>query len=201
MSDRYPEVAIDSLAQWRDWLTANHASAPGVWVTTYKKSSGRPHVPVDDIVDEALAHGWIDSRPRSLDGARSQRLLTPRRPTSAWSRVNKQRVERLIAAGRMTPAGLAAVESAKQNGSWTALDEVETLTEPDDLRAALDTHRAARRHWDAFPRSTKRAILEWIASAKTPGTRERRVAETASKAAVNVRANQWRQPRSPQPPE
>ena len=91
MSDRYPEVTIESPAQWREWLAENHASAPGVWVTTYKKSSGRPHVPVDDIVDEALAFGWIDSRPRSLDAVRSQRLLTPRRPTSAWSRVNKQR--------------------------------------------------------------------------------------------------------------
>ena len=201
MSDRYPEVTIESPAQWREWLAENHASAPGVWVTTYKKSSGRPHVPVDDIVDEALAFGWIDSRPRSLDAVRSQRLLTPRRPTSAWSRVNKQRVERLIATGRLTPAGRAAVETAKQNGSWTALDEIETLSEPDDLKAALDADSAARRYWDAFPRSTKRAILEWIASAKTPGTRNRRVAETASKAAVNVRANQWRQPRGVQPPE
>lgn len=200
MSDRYAELTIESVAQWRDWLAAHHASAPGVWVTTYKKDCGRPHVPVDDIVDEALAHGWIDSRPRSLDGARSQRLVTPRRPISAWSRVNKQRVERLVATGRMTPAGLVAIEIAKQNGSWTALDEVETLAEPDDLRAALDANPAARRYWNAFPRSTKRAILEWIASAKTPGTRERRVAETASKAAINVRANQWRQRRGVQPP-
>lgn len=198
MSDPYAEVTVESLAQWHDWLTAHHAHIPGVWVTTYKKENGRPHVPTDDIIDEAVAHGWIDSRPRSLDGARSQRLLTPRRSTSAWSRVNKQRVERLIATGRMTPAGLAAIETAKRNGSWTALDEVETLAEPDDLRAALNTNPDARNYWDAFPRSTKRAILEWITSAKTPGTRERRVAETVSKAAVNVRANQWRQPRGGQ---
>lgn len=201
MSDRYPEVSIESLAQWRDWLTANHASSRGVWVTTYKKASGRPSVPISDVVDEALAHGWIDSRPRSLDETRSQRLLTPRRPTSAWSRVNKQRVELLIATGRMTPAGLAVIETAKKNGAWTALDEVETLNEPEDLSAALDAEPQARRYWDAFPRSAKRAILEWIAAAKTPGTREKRVAETASKAASNVRANQWRQPKGVQPPD
>lgn len=199
MSDRYPELIIESLTEWWEWLGAYHASSPGVWVTTFKKSSGRPHVPMEDIIDEALAHGWIDSRPRSIDGSRSQRLLTPRRPTSAWSRVNKERVARLMAAGRMTPAGLAAIETAKRSGTWNALSEVETLTEPDDLRAALDASPDARRHWDAFPRSVKRAILEWIAGAKTPATRDKRVQETVTKAAVNIRANQWRQPKGAQP--
>ena len=200
MADDYPEVTVESLEQWHDWLTAHHATAAGVWVTTYKKGSGRPHVPIGDIVDEALAHGWIDSRPRAVDSARSQRLVTRRRPTSAWSRRNKQRVEWLIGAGRMTPAGLAAVEIARANGAWTALDDVETLSEPDDLRAALDADADARRHWDAFPRSTKRAILEWIAGARTPATRARRVTETAAAAAAGVRANQWRQPQLSPPP-
>lgn len=200
MSDSYPELTIESRAQWRDWLATHHDSAPGVWVTTHKKASGHPYVPIDDIIDEALAHGWVDSRPRAVDELRSQRLLTPRRPTSRWSRSNKQRVERLIATGRMAPAGLAAVKIAKQNGTWTALDEVETLTEPDDLRARLDADPAARRHWDDFPRSTKRAILEWIAAAKTPGTRKKRIDDTAAKAAINIRANQWRQPKSARPP-
>lgn len=96
----------------------------------------------------------------------------------------------------MTPAGLAAVQAAKRNGTWTALDAVEDLHEPGDLRGALDSTPGARRHWDAFPRSTKRAILEWIANAKTPATRTRRITETAAKAARNLRANQWRQPTS-----
>jgi uncharacterized protein YdeI (YjbR/CyaY-like superfamily) len=195
MTDDYPQITVESREQWRDWLATHHATARGVWLTTYKKHSGRPHVPAGDLVDESLAHGWVDSRPRSVDGERSQRLVTPRRPTSAWSRVNKQRVEQLITAGRMTPAGLAAVQTAKDNGAWSALDDVETLTEPDDLRAALDTAPDARRNWDAFPRSTKRAILEWIAAARTPATRARRVTDTAAKAAVNIRANQWRQPK------
>jgi uncharacterized protein YdeI (YjbR/CyaY-like superfamily) len=96
----------------------------------------------------------------------------------------------------MTPAGLAAVEAAQRNGTWTALDAVEDLHEPADLRDALDTTPDARRHWDAFPRSTKRAILEWIGNAKTPATRTKRIIETATKAAHNLRANQWRQPKS-----
>ena len=97
MSDRYPELTSESQAQLRDWLADHHATAPGAWVTTNKKDSGRPYVPIGEIVDEALAYGWVDSRPRSADDTRSQRLITPRRPTSGWSRVNKQRVERLIA--------------------------------------------------------------------------------------------------------
>ena len=197
MTDAYLELTVESREQWRAWLSEHHATSRGVWVTTYKKDSGKQHVSVDDLVDEALAHGWVDSRPRTLDSQRSQRLVTPRRPTSNWSRVNKQRVERLLAAGRMTPAGLAAVEAAKRSGTWTALDAVEDLHEPGDLRDALDITPGARRHWDAFPRSTKRAILEWIANAKTPATRTKRVIETATKAAENLRANQWRQPTNP----
>jgi uncharacterized protein YdeI (YjbR/CyaY-like superfamily) len=117
-------------------------------------------------------------------------LLTPRKPRSNWSRSNKERVERLTAAGRMQPAGRAAVEVAKARGTWTALDAAQALVEPDDLRAALDADPAARRHWEAFPRSTRRAILEWIGNARRAETRAGRVAETARLSAQNVRANQ-----------
>ena len=112
-----------------------------------------------------------------------------------WSRVNKQHLEELYAAGRMLPAGIAADDRARADGSWTRLDEVETLREPDDLRAALDAVPAARGAWDGFPRSARRAILEWISSAKREPTRARRVAETVSEAAAGRRANQPRQPR------
>ncbi|MHC1558111.1 YdeI/OmpD-associated family protein [Actinomycetospora sp. C-140] len=122
-------------------------------------------------------------------------LLAPRKATSAWSRVNKQRVERLTAAGLMTPAGQAAIEAARATGRWAALDAVEDLTEPDDLRSALDAVPRARAAWDAFPRSVKRAILEWIAAAKKPPTRAARIAETVGEAAEGRRAHQWRQPR------
>jgi uncharacterized protein YdeI (YjbR/CyaY-like superfamily) len=149
----------------------------------------------DDIVEEALAFGWVDSQPKTVDGQRSARLLTPRKPASNWSRLNKQRVERLLAAGLMQPAGLAAVAAAQANGRWTALDQTEALAEPADLAAALDADQAARRHWDAFPRSARRAILEWIGNAKTGATRRVRIERTVSDAARNVRANQWRQPK------
>jgi uncharacterized protein YdeI (YjbR/CyaY-like superfamily) len=166
-----------------------------VWVTVDKKGLGRRHVSYDELVDEAIAFGWVDSQPRTLDDQRSQLRMTPRNPRSNWSRVNKQRVERLTAAGLMHPAGQAAVDMAEQTGTWSALDAVEDLTEPEDLRIAFDGSPAARRFWNAFPRSTKRAILEWIAAAKRPETRARRIEETVRQAADDIRANQPRQPK------
>ena len=194
MSDSYEHVLIEDQAQWRAWLDANHGTSPGIWLVTWKKASGRPSLAYDAIVDEALAYGWVDSRPRSIDDQRSARLLTPRRPASNWSARNKARVEQLTAAGCMDAAGLVAVAAAKANGAWTALDETETLTEPADLAAALDATPGARRNWDAFPRSARRAILEWITNAKTAATRQARIQRTADDAARNIRANQWRQP-------
>ncbi len=191
MSDDRLRLEVRSRAEWRAWLAEHHESGSGVWVITYKKGRG-PYVPYDDLVEEALAFGWVDSKGLGVDEDRSGLLMTPRKPRSGWSRPNKLRVEKLTAAGLMAPAGLAAVELAKATGTWTALDDIENLVEPPDLTAALDAHPDARRHWDAFPPSAKKVLLGWIASAKRPATRERRVAETVAKAAVDERANEWK---------
>ncbi len=193
MSAAYEQVQIDSREQWRAWLDKHAGSSPGIWLVTWKKGKG-PHLRYDEVVEEALCFGWVDSRPRTVDAMRSSRLLTPRRPGSSWSRINKHRVQHLTAAGLMTPAGVTAVRTAQADGSWNVLDQVEDLREPEDLRAALEELPQARTHWDSFPRSTKRAILEWINTAKTDTTRSRRVKQTADEAAAGRRANQWRQP-------
>lgn len=190
----YEEVQLDSPAEWRSWLATHHDDSSGIRLVTWKKGHG-PQLPYDDIVDIALCFGWVDSQPRSVDAHRSSRLLTPRRARSSWSRINKERVRRLQGAGLMAPAGLAVVRAARQDGSWTALDAVENLEEPEDLAASLDAVPTARRNWDAFPPSTKRAILEWINTAKTTATRTKRVEETVTDAANGRRANQWRQPK------
>jgi uncharacterized protein YdeI (YjbR/CyaY-like superfamily) len=147
-------------------------------------------VPWPEVVRELLSYGWIDSRGRRVDEDRTSLLVGPRRRGSGWSKVNKEHLKVLFAEGRMQPSGIAAVERAKADGSWTRLDEVETLREPDDLRRALDGEPRARQAWDAFPRSSRRAILEWISSAKREPTRARRVASTVSEAAAGRRANQ-----------
>lgn len=196
VSDAYERVEVASRAAWRAWLADHHASAPGVWVVTEKKGAGGDaYVAYEDVVEEALCFGWIDSLRRTVDERRSRLLCTPRKRGSAWSRVNKERIERLTEAGLLAPAGVAVVDAAKADGSWAKLDAVEDLVEPADRRAALDAEAGARDHWDAFPRSAKRGILEWIGAAKRPETRARRVAETATQAAAGVRANQWRQPK------
>jgi|SRR5579859_5522117 len=180
-------------AEWRRWLKAHHTQAEGVWLITYKKATGKPRVEYEIAVEEALCFGWVDSKPNVLDDERSMQWFAPRKPGTGWSRINKARLAKLIEEGRMASAGLAKVQAAQQDGSWNALDEVEALVMPPDLSSALEANAAARKYFEAFPRSVKRAILEWIASAKKPEMRARRIAETVTSAAKNIRANQWRQ--------
>ncbi len=187
---------MSSSAELREWLAVNHDSSDGVWLVVHKKSSGGPYVAWGEIVDELLAFGWVDSVQQRFDDDRSKLQITPRKPRSNWSRINKEKIERLTAEGRMAPAGLAMVELAKETGTWTALDAVDRLEEPDDLRAALDGEPDARRHWDEFPPSTRRAILEWITTAKREATRSNRVAETVELAAENLRASDWPRPKA-----
>jgi uncharacterized protein YdeI (YjbR/CyaY-like superfamily) len=181
-------------AEWREWLERHHTQAEGVWLISFKKGTGKPRFEYEEAVEEALCFGWVDSKSNKLDAERSMLWFAPRRPRTGWSRSNKERAKRLIETGLMMPAGLAKIEAAKQDGSWSALDSVEALEIPPDLDQALAADQTARQYFEAFPRSVKRAILEWIAGAKRPETRAKRIAETVELAARNIRANQWRQP-------
>jgi uncharacterized protein YdeI (YjbR/CyaY-like superfamily) len=185
-------IHLTTRSQWRAWLEQHHTRPEGVWLISSKKATGKPRVAYEEAVEEALCFGWIDSIQRTLDDECAMLWFAPRKPRTGWSKLNKQRIERLTAAGLMAPAGLAKIAAAKQDGSWNALDAVEALEIPSDLAAALDSYPAAQTHFDAFPRSVKRSILEWIASAKTPATPAKRVEETARLAQENIRANQWR---------
>ena len=190
-AEERPQVEIATRSALRAWLLAHHTRSSGVWIVTTKKSAGGP-VAWNDIVEEALCFGWVDSLPRSLDDKRTMLLVTPRKPKSSWSAKNKTHVEALTAAGLMHASGLAVVDAAKASGTWSALDAVSALVVPDDLDAAFAAFADARRHWSAFPPSARRGILEWINAAKKPETRSARVSETARCAQENVRANQWR---------
>ncbi len=184
-SDGREMVEPANRAQWRAWLQENHDKSPGVWLV-YKKK-GIEGLGYEEAVKEAVAYGWIDSRVKKLDEARVKQLMTPRKPASAWSPSNKQRVARLLEEGLMMPAGLRAVEAAKQNGSWSALDDVENLVVPEDLAAALALNADAASHFETFSDSVKKMILFWIQSARRPETRARRIAETVTAAAENRR--------------
>ena len=147
-------------------------------------------LPYADSVEEALCYGWIDSTLRSLDDARYMQLFTPRKPKSTWARTNKGRVERLIAEGLMTPAGLAVIEVAKANGSWTSLDAVESLEVPADLAAALAKNPAAARNFAAFAPSSRKGYLHWVSRAVRPETRAERIAAVVEHSAANLKARQ-----------
>lgn len=175
-------------AEWRAWLEQNHTRTDGVWFVSYKKSAGRPRVTYEDAVEEALCFGWIDSKGGTVDDKRTMLWMAPRKPRTGWSRLNKDRIGRLEAEGRMAPPGLAKIDAARQDGSWTLLDSSEALEVPADLEAALASHPDAARHFAAFPPSARKIILQWIGSARKPATRAARVAETARLANENVRA-------------
>lgn len=170
---------------WRQWLTQNHQSASGVWLVYYKVKSGKPSVQYPEAVQEALCFGWIDSKVQSLDGDRYRQIFTPRKSKSVWSKLNKQYVEDLIAQGKMTQAGLEKIELAKQDGSWTSLDAIEALIIPDDLNQALAQDETANNNFTKFNPSTKKAILQWLQSAKRFETRRQRIERIVLAAAQN----------------
>jgi uncharacterized protein YdeI (YjbR/CyaY-like superfamily) len=186
--DDAPQVHADDRATWRHWLEANHASGTGVWLVTWRPRSGRGGLDYEAAIEEALCFGWVDSTGGRVDDDRGKLYFAPRKPRSVWAATNKARVERLIADGRMAPAGLAAIDRAKANGSWETLDAVERLEVPDDLAAALEDRPPAATNFAAFSASARKMMLGWVALARRPETRAARIAEIAAAATRNERA-------------
>ena len=170
---------------WREWLEQNYTTSIGVWLIYYKVKSEQPSVCYSEAVKEALCFGWIDSKAKSIDEERYRQIFTPRKPKSVWSKLNKQYIQELIEQGLMSKAGLEKIEAAKQDGSWTTLDEVEELIIPADLRQALAANKTANQYFKAYNNSTKKNILFWIQSAKRSQTRLKRIEQTINAAAQN----------------
>lgn len=181
--------AADTTA-WRDWLDRHGTTERSVWLVIHHKDSGTPSVGYRDAIEHALCFGWVDSKSVRNDDASSLLRFTPRNPRSSWAATNRVRAQRLIDAGLMRPAGQAMIDLAKRTGRWDVLGAVGNGGVPDDLRELLEADPVARRHFEAFPPSATRLILEWILTAKRPETRERRIARTVELAHDDVRANQ-----------
>jgi uncharacterized protein YdeI (YjbR/CyaY-like superfamily) len=186
--DDAPQVHADDRATWRAWLETNHATARGAWRVTWRARAGRVRLEYEAAIEEALCFGWVDSTGGHLDDERGKLYFAPRKARSSWAASNKARVERLIAEGRMAPAGLAAIDRAKANGSWEVLDAAERLEVPEDLAAALEARPPAAASFAAFPPSARKMLLGWIAVARRPGTRAARITEIAEAAARGERA-------------
>lgn len=187
--DGKPLLLVETQDEWRMWLEGNHEESSGVWFVSWKKATGKPFIPFTDAVDEALCFGWVDSKINKLDKDRAMRLFTPRNPKSPWSRINKEKVARLVNEGRMTASGMRLVEGAKADGSWNIYDEIENLVTPPDLVSALAKDSAAEGFFANFPDSSKKNILWWIKSARRPETRAARIAKMVAMAAENRMAN------------
>ncbi|MCC3157711.1 YdeI/OmpD-associated family protein [Hymenobacter sp. 15J16-1T3B] len=179
-----PLVAAATREEWRQWLLDHHDTAAGVWLVYFKKGSGQPSITWAEAVEEALCFGWIDSKSLTIDAQRYKQVFTPRKPRSVWSKINKASLERLQAAGKMMPAGLRAVEVARQNGSWSAIDSAENLEVPADLAAALAAHETAARHFAALSPSRRKMYLQGLLAMKRPETRARRIALIVQEAAL-----------------
>ena len=171
--------------EWHNWLQENHKSSPGIWLIYYEKSSDKPRVEYDEAVEEALSFGWIDSKVNALDEESYMQVFTPRNQGSIWSRSNKQRVNKLIQKGQMQPAGMEKVKMAKNDGSWTFLDEIEDLILPEDLKQKLEKEKSAQKNFNNYSESVKKQILYWIKTAKRKETRKKRIKKTVDSALKN----------------
>lgn len=178
----YPIVLFADRAAFREWLGRHHASQPGLWLRIAKAASPLRSVTYADALDVALCFGWIDGQKRSYDADSFLQKFTPRQKRSAWSKRNREHVERLIAAGEMHSAGLAAVDAARADGRWDrAYDSPATVTVPEDFAAALAEHPDARAFFETLTGANRYAILYRIQTAVKPETRARRIADFVAK--------------------
>lgn len=171
-----PTLSFATQQEWEAWLDAHHADAPGLWLKIAKKGAGTRTISYATALESALCYGWIDGQKAALDDQHWLQKFTPRRPKSIWSKVNREKAEALIAAGRMRAAGLRQVELAKADGRWeAAYDGQSTMTVPEDFRRALDQHAEAREFFAGLNSANRYAILFRIHAAKKPATRAARI--------------------------
>ena len=188
----YDMFCPSARGEWREWLFENHKDRQSVWLVYFKSKSGKPTVKYSDAVDEALCFGWIDSKAKPIDYERFMQFFCKRKANSVWSKINKGKVERLIAEGLMTEAGFESIEIAKQNGSWSILDQAEALEIPDDLELEFQKLPDSKDYFLSLSRSDKRNILQWLVLAKRIETRQKRIKEIVELAGLRQKPKQFR---------
>ena len=193
MESKSPSFYAADRKEWRNWLSKHSGSSTNVWLIIYHKKSSTPSLSYDEAVEEALCFGWVDSKPNKRDEESYYLFFAQRKPKSNWSAANRDRAEKMIKLKKMTASGLAMIELAKKTGTWLALEKVQASVLPDDLKKALAKNKPAKEHFDKFPPSSKRIILEWILNAKKEETRLKRITETVELAAKGIKANHYRQ--------
>jgi len=177
---------------WRKWLELNHNKKESVWLIFYKKKSPNYNLNWSESVDEALCFGWIDSVKKTIDTEKYIQYFSRRKAKSNWSKINKDKVQILIEQELMKEEGYKSIEIAKENGSWTFLDEVEALLIPEDLKGEFVNYKGSMEYFDSLSKSAKKILLYWIVSAKRKETRQNRILEIAENASKNLKPKQFR---------
>ncbi len=177
---------------WRTWLSKNHIVEDSIWLILYKKDSPNFNLTWSEAVDEAMCFGWIDSTKKSIDHEKYMQYFCKRKPKSNWSKVNKNKVNHLVENGLMEEAGYRSIEIAKENGSWTYLDQVEELMVPKDLEEELAKNKASLEYFDGLSKSNKKMLLYWVISAKREETRSKRIKEIVENASQQLKPKQFR---------
>jgi uncharacterized protein YdeI (YjbR/CyaY-like superfamily) len=171
-----PVILFERPQDWADWLDQHHATSSGLWLQLAKKASGIPSITYHEALEIALCYGWIDGQKKSYDESTWLQKFTPRGPKSIWSKINREKAQKLIESGQMKPAGLKAVEAARQDGRWdAAYDSPRQAGVPDDFQAELDKNPEAKAFFDTLNRQNKYAIFHRIQTAKKAETRARRI--------------------------
>lgn len=174
--------------EWRDWLHDNHTSSKGVYLIFYKVEHENDSMRWEEAVKVALCYGWIDSTVKSLGDGKRRQYFTPRNPKSVWSALNKRYIEELSAADLMHENGLKIIEIGKQNGSWSALDDVENGIIPDDLQVEFDQNPNAFENYQNFAPSYRKSYLYWLNQAKREETRQKRIQEIIELCSNNIKS-------------
>jgi uncharacterized protein YdeI (YjbR/CyaY-like superfamily) len=175
--------------EWRGWLEENHYSQKEVWLLHSKKNSNNAFISLSDAVEEAICFGWIDSKLVSIDKERYILKYTPRKSNSVWSKINKERAERLIESGKMTKAGIAKIEAAKKHGLWNAAySDKKKERVPSDLKEALSEDKNAWNNFQEFVISYRNMYIRWVIGAKTAETRKKRIIEVTRRSAQNKKS-------------
>jgi uncharacterized protein YdeI (YjbR/CyaY-like superfamily) len=180
-----------SRIDWRQWLQENHRSKQSIWLVCFTKKSNKPTLSWSEAVDEALCFGWIDSTRKTIDSESFIQFFSRRKPNGTWSKVNKEKIKQLIDAKLMTEAGFESIERAKQNGSWTILDEVEELLIPKDLEKEFNRYLGSKDFFLSLSKSVRKAILQWLVLAKQSETRQKRMNEIAERASQRLKPKQF----------
>lgn len=177
---------------WRKWLELNHSKKDAIWLIFYKKKSPNHNLNWSESVDAALCFGWIDSTKRTIDNEKYKQYFSKRKAKSNWSKINKDKVNTLIDQRLMEKEGYKSIEIAKENGSWTILDGVESLIIPEDLKKEFSNYKGSLEYFSSLSKSVKKILLHWVVSAKRKETRQNRILEIAESASNNLKPIRFR---------